>query len=280
MGALEIARLLIAAATLWGSSAQAPASAPPAPPQVDASLPRTSAAVAAALADVRPQLRAAARAWDGTGTVPEDLTLLALYEQRITLALADRPRLYRRVLRRLATTERGGVRDEVTAQVELSQLSAGWPIKRHYRSGPAEAATDLWGYYGRGHRRFAVTRRLLAAVNLVETDFNRLRADSVADAQGPMQFIASTWKAYGLGGDVHDPHDAILGAANYLHANGAPADDARALLHYNPSALYVDAVQRYARRMRTAAAFRAFYARQLFVRAKDGGHRRLTGPGR
>lgn len=277
MGALEIARLLIAAATLCGCSAQAPA---PQPPQADAPLPRTSAAIAAALADVRPRLRTAARGWDGTGRVPEDLTLLALYEQRIALALADRPRLYRRVLGRLAAAERGGVRDEVSAQVDLSKLSTGWPIKRRYRTRPAEAAADLWGYYGQGHKRFAVTRRLLAAVNLVETDFNRLRGDSVADAQGPMQFIASTWKAYGLGGDVHDPHDAILGAANYLHANGAPADDARALAHYNPSALYVDAVRRYARRMRTAAAFRAFYARQLFVGAKGGGHRRLTGPGR
>jgi quercetin dioxygenase-like cupin family protein len=31
------------------------------------------------------------------------------------------------------------------------------------------------------------------------------------------------WRAEGLGGDVGDPHDAILGAANYLHASGAPS---------------------------------------------------------
>ena len=28
-----------------------------------------------------------------------------------------------------------------------------------------------------------------------------------------MQFLAGTWRVYGMGGDVHDPHDAILGAA-------------------------------------------------------------------
>jgi membrane-bound lytic murein transglycosylase B len=39
-----------------------------------------------------------------------------------------------------------------------------------------------------------------------------------------MQFIPSTWAAYGLGGDVHDPHDAVLGAANYLHARAGNAD--------------------------------------------------------
>ena len=45
-----------------------------------------------------------------------------------------------------------------------------------------------------------------------------------------MQFMPATWRAYGLGGDVHDPRDAILGAANYLRASGAARDlRARAL---------------------------------------------------
>jgi membrane-bound lytic murein transglycosylase B len=50
-----------------------------------------------------------------------------------------------------------------------------------------------------------------------------------------------------MGGDVHDPHDAILGAANLLRHAGAPGDYARSLYAYNPSPLYVDAVLRYAR---------------------------------
>ena len=115
-------------------------------------------------------------------------------------------------------------------------------------------------------------------MNFVESAFNKLRNASTAGAQGPMQFIPATWRAYGLGGDVHDPHDAILGAANYLHANGAPRDYRRALFHYNPSPSYVDAVLRYARRIKAdRRAFAELYSRQVFVRTPRG-LVRLTGP--
>jgi membrane-bound lytic murein transglycosylase B len=93
-----------------------------------------------------------------------------------------------------------------------------------------------------------------------------------------MQFIPSTWKAYGLGGDINDPRDAILGAANYLHANGAPGRLRAALLRYNPSPLYVNAVLAYAQRMRRdPRAFLGYYSWQVFVRV-PGGTRRITGP--
>jgi pimeloyl-ACP methyl ester carboxylesterase len=96
---------------------------------------------------------------------------------------------------------------------------------------------------------------------------------------GPMQFIPSTWAAYGLGGDVHDPDDAVLGAANYLGASGAPGDYRVALYHYNPVPEYVDAVMRYARQMsRDPRTFYAYYDWQVFVLTKQG-ELRLTGPG-
>jgi membrane-bound lytic murein transglycosylase B len=72
-------------------------------------------------------------------------------------------------------------------------------------------------------------------------------SNSVAGAQGPMQFIPSTWAIYGHGGNIRDPHDAILAAARLLKANGAPGRYGPALRAYNPSGLYVDAVTRYAR---------------------------------
>jgi membrane-bound lytic murein transglycosylase B len=123
-----------------------------------------------------------------------------------------------------------------------------------------------------------VAWNVLAAVNYVESAYNKLRNSSTAGAQGPMQFIPSTWRRYGLGGNVHDPHDAILGAANYLHANGAPSNYRRALYRYNPSWLYVDAVLRYANRFRAdPRAFYVFYSRQVFVRTPHG-LVRLTGP--
>ena len=116
---------------------------------------------------------------------------------------------------------------------------------------------------------------VLAAINFVETGFGRMRNRSYAGAQGPMQFMPATWRAYGLGGNVHDAHDAIAGAANYLRANGAPARTRNALYHYNPSPLYVDAIVRYARQMqRKPERFYAYWAWQVFVRDK-----RLTGPG-
>ena len=83
-----------------------------------------------------------------------------------------------------------------------------------FRTGPSLPARALLRFYREGERRF-VDWEVLAAVNFVETGFNKLRAGS-AGAQGPMQFMPATWRAYGLGGSVHDPRDAILGAANYL----------------------------------------------------------------
>jgi len=112
---------------------------------------------------------------------------------------------------------------------------------------------------------------VLAAVNFVETAFGKVRSPSSAGAQGPMQFLPETWRAYGLGGDVHDPRDAIVGAANMLRANGAPRDLRAALYAYNQSRLYVDAVLAYARVLgRTRAALPAFHAWRVFVRTPAG----------
>jgi membrane-bound lytic murein transglycosylase B len=120
---------------------------------------------------------------------------------------------------------------------------------------------------------------VLAAVNFVESKFGKLRSASAAGAQGPMQFMPATWRRYGLGGNVHDPHDAVLGAANYLRASGAPRDLRRALHAYNPSAAYVDAVLRYARRIASSRTmFYALYNWQVFVKTPQG-DRRVTGPG-
>jgi membrane-bound lytic murein transglycosylase B len=94
-----------------------------------------------------------------------------------------------------------------------------------------------------------------------------------------MQFIPSTWRRFGLGGNVHDAHDAIIGAANYLHASGAPQNLRNALHHYNPSSAYVDAVLRYARRIGAdRKRFCALYSCQVLVKTPRG-DRRVTGPG-
>jgi soluble lytic murein transglycosylase-like protein len=209
--------------------------------------------------------------------VPEDVTLYALYQQRILILLSEKRRLSEAVLERLPPGEARPFRSEVLARRELGRLSRPRPLKA-FRTGPAEPAQRLLGYYRTAQRRYGVAWNVLAAVNYVESAFNKLRNASAAGAQGPMQFIPSTWRAYGLGGNVHDPHDAILGAANYLHANGAPPSYRRALFRYNPSQLYVDAVLRYARRIRSdPRAYYVLYSRQVFVRTPRG-LVRLTGP--
>ena len=249
------------------------------PPPVGAAIPARAGPLAARLEATERGLAAAIDRWRASGAPrpPLDVTLYALYEQRISFVLTARPRLADNVLRRLSPQYARPLRSEVLARRELGRLSRPRPLLA-FRTGPAEPAAALRRYYLEAQRRFHVRWNVLAAVNYVESAFNKLRNASTAGAQGPMQFIPSTWRAYGLGGDVHNPHDAILGAANYLDANGAPADYRRALYRYNPSGLYVDAVLRYARRIRAdSRAYYVLYSRQVFVRTPRG-LVRLTGP--
>jgi hypothetical protein len=193
----------------------------------------------------------------------------ALAEQLVELRLADDPRLARAVIRLLPARLARDVTDDVLAHRELASLKPsrpGPPI----RLGPALAAGRLRAYYAEAQGRSGVAWQVLAAVNFVESDFGRLREASASGALGPMQFMRSTWAAYGHG-DVHDPHAAILGAARFLRAAGAARDERAALYRYNPSAAYVDAVERYAGRIRRdPTAFLVFYARRVVARTADG----------
>ena len=144
----------------------------------------------------------------GGSRVPEDVTLEALYQQRILILLSEKRALSTAVLRRLPNPR--PLRSEVLARRELGRLSQPRPVSA-FRTGPAAPA-------------------------------------------------------------------ARLGAANYLHANGAPRNYRRALYRYNPSWLYVDAVLRYASLIRAdPRAYYVFYSRQVFVRTPHG-LVRLTGP--
>jgi Transglycosylase SLT domain len=211
---------------------------------------------------------------------PLAVELAALAQQRLVIRLTAEPRRAAAVLARV----RGPLRPHVVATVRarLALLRLGPPRPRPLRAfstGRPLPPDVLLRYYRQAQRRFQVGWHVLAAVNFVESAFGRLRSASWAGALGPMQFLPSTWRAYGLGGDVHEPHDAILGAANYLHASGAPRDYRRALYAYNHSYSYVEAVLRYAERMkRDRRAFYTYYSWQVFVRTPSG-LRRLTGPG-
>ncbi len=159
-------------------------------------------------------------------------------------------------------------RDDIDARRDLTALGAESPPQVGGVSvGPARHAGTLLSFYREAQRRFGIRWQLLAAINFVESDFGRARTTAKADAQGPMQFEPATWRAYGLGGDVYNAHDAILAAANLLAANGGRTNERAALGHYNRSPLYWDAVLHLAHRMATVpAAFREYYAWKLYLR--------------
>jgi hypothetical protein len=129
----------------------------------------------------------------------------------------------------------------------------------------------LKGFYAEGERTYGIPWVYLAAIHLVETRMGRIRGNSTAGAQGPMQFIPSTWAAYGDGGDVNDPHDAILAAARYLKAAGGPSDMDKAIFAYNHDRGYVVAIKTYAAQMLAdARAFDGYYHWQVYYRTVDG----------
>jgi hypothetical protein len=241
-------------------------------------LPRDAAGLGTALTDTTHRLRGEIEAWGGTGATPEPVTLLALHQQRIYRLIAPRRRLGDRVLARLPASVAGEARDTVRGRRALIAIPPSGSRRPKIRTAEPAPAGELLEHYRAAQRRFGVGWHVLAAVNFVESAFGRLRNESTAGARGPMQFMPATWRAYGLGGNIRDPRDAILGAANYLHANGAPGSYRRALYHYNPSSHYVEAVLRFARRIRRdERAFYAYYAWQVYVR-RDGRVRRITGP--
>ena len=96
--------------------------------------------------------------------------------------------------------------------------------------------------------QYGVRWEILAAINEIETDYGRNLNVSSAGALGWMQFMPSTWRAYGVdanGDGVQDPYnpvDAIFAAARYLRAAGADQDIRKAVFAYNHANWYVDSV--------------------------------------
>jgi soluble lytic murein transglycosylase-like protein len=202
------------------------------------------------------------------GHPPPAALAAAARERTLVHLLAQHPALARRALAALSGRLRATVRCDLVAARDLRRLT-GPPSASPLRLVPAVPAGQLRADYRLAQRRFGVPWQVLAAVNLVESAFGRVVNRSSAGARGPMQFLPSTWRAYGLGGNVSSPHDAILGAANYLHRSGAPRDERRALHAYNPSRLYVDAVLAYARVMsRDPLGYLTYYAWEASLPAR------------
>ena len=253
-------------------------------PSPNQPIPRDARPLASALERATAELHRSIDQWThegnpSVGPAPDVVVLQALYQQRTYRFLARHRILADRALPLLPAGLRRAARANIMAAVELFSIVR--PISRpsRFRTGPPKPAGVLLGWFRQAEARFRVDWELVAAVMYVESKFGRVRSTSTAGAQVPMQFIPSTWSAYGMGGDIHDPHDSIMGAANYLHRSGAPSHERQALFAYNHSGAYVNAVLRYANQMRRDPRnFYAYYNWQVFVLTTRG-DRRLTGPG-
>jgi transglycosylase-like protein with SLT domain/peptidase M23-like protein len=110
----------------------------------------------------------------------------------------------------------------------------------------------LLGIYQACGTQYGIPWQVLAAINRIETAFGTNLNVSTAGAVGWMQFLPSTWDAYGVDAngdnrkDPYNPVDAICGAARYLRAAGGAEDLRTAIFAYNHADWYVDEVLLYA----------------------------------
>ena len=140
--------------------------------------------------------------------------------------------------------------------VDVSQAGA-----QPEAGGDAQAIpADYLALYKDAGEKYGIPWNVLAAVGKVETDHGRSNLPGVgsgenyAGAGGPMQFLAPTFKSFGVDGDKdgrkdrYDPKDAIPSAANYLKHSGAPDRMRSAIFAYNHSWDYVNLVLDWAKR--------------------------------
>jgi len=158
-------------------------------------------------------------------------------------------------------------RRQLTAlsQGEAKETPPAWPIE-----SPAPADV-LLGYYHDAEAASGVGWNYLAAINLIETCLGRIAGVSSAGAQGPMQFLPSTFAKYGDGGDIVSPHDSIMAAGRFLAANGFADDHGHAIFGYNHSGHYVSAVDDYAAVLASdPGAFAGYYRWDVYYYTASG----------
>ena len=100
---------------------------------------------------------------------------------------------------------------------------------------------------------YGIPWEVLASINKIETGFGTNLNVSSAGAVGWMQFLPSSWEAFGLDAngdgrqDPYNPVDAICAAAHYLKIAGGAKNLYDAIFAYNHADWYVQEVLLYAR---------------------------------
>lgn len=109
--------------------------------------------------------------------------------------------------------------------------------------------TEYIPYYKAAGERYDVDWTVLAAIHKIETNFSRIQLMiSPVGAIGHMQFMPSTFAAYGVDGNgdgIISPwnvQDSIFTAARYLSVNGYKNNVRGAIWRYNHADWYVNEV--------------------------------------
>ena len=226
------------------------------------------------LAELAELLVAVEQALRDPATPAEALPDLGHQQQVIYRVLStDQPRA-NQVVHALPPRWRSVAERHLAARREFVRMSRGRgpTMLPAWRIIQPEPAKNLLSYYRKAEAATGIEWEVLAAVNLVETGMGRIDGVSVANAQGPMQFLPTTWAEQGIGaGDIRDPHDAIQAAARYLVRRGGLQDIRRGLWGYNNSDYYGRAVLLYASLMKEdPAAYTGLYHWEIHFNAADG----------
>ena len=145
---------------------------------------------------------------------------------------------------------------QVAIATGASALDAKTRVATHgqlaYASHQAEpeGIENYLDLYKSAASQYGIPWQVLAAVHYVESGASgSTDRSSYAGAQGPMQFMPGTWRAYGVDAngdgvaDATNVQDAVYGAANLLAAGGAAEGNVDgALFNYNHAQWYVDKV--------------------------------------
>lgn len=222
-------------------------------------------------AQLADDLVADERALREPGTPEPALTAAAHREQAAYRAIARHPE-WDATTRAHIPPELADVYDRnVDARRQLTALTPVRDVLPAWRIEPPAPADELLDDYHRAETESGVGWNYLAAINFVESRFGSIVGASTAGAQGPMQFLPSTFAGYGQGGDIHSPRDSILAAGRYLAANGFANDPDHALYRYNHAGEYVRAVDQYAALIAgDPATFGAYYQWDVYCRTTAG----------
>ena len=207
------------------------------------------------------------------GSSPEAVMVAAARRQQVAYRAIGRHPEWDAIMRpRIPPSLLEDYDRNVNARRQLAAMHThGQPTLPAWRIIPPTPAGELLDYYRLAEAATGVGWNYLAAINLIETAFGRIEGVSTAGAQGPMQFMPSTFAAFGEGGDILSPHDSVMAAGRYLAANGFAGDPDYALYRYNNSNQYVQAVHDYAAVIAAdPAAFPAYHRWDVYYRTTAG----------